>query len=147
MNTFSDSLGVALAMVTHFDPKLVGIVELSLRVSLTATLAASCLGLPLGAAIAVGRFPGRQTLTVFLNGDEIPTPAPSGERVRGDSFLLVANAAPERVLVTLPSRRFGVRWHLEVSTVEPDALDGRSFAARTLVQSEPHSLILLRRTS
>jgi isoamylase len=93
------------------------------------------------------RDPELRTLTVFLNGDEIPTPAPTGERVRGDSFLLVANAAPERVLVTLPSRRFGVRWHLEVSTVEPDALDGRSFAARTLVQSEPHSLILLRRTS
>jgi len=36
-------------------------------VSLTAVLVASALGLPLGAAIAVGRFPGRQALIVILN--------------------------------------------------------------------------------
>src|SRR5260221_3541519 len=67
VDTFSDSLAVASTLVTHFDPKLLAIVELSLRVSLTATFLAACLGLPLGAAIAVGRFPGRQTLTVLLN--------------------------------------------------------------------------------
>jgi tungstate transport system permease protein len=90
MNTFSDSLGVALALVTHFDPKLVGIVELSLRVSLTATLGASCLGLPLGAAIAVGRFPGRQTLTVFLNAMMGLPPVVVGLVV----YLLLSRAGP-----------------------------------------------------
>ena len=67
MSTFSDSLAVAAGLLTHLDPKLVAIVELSLRVSLTATLLAACIGLPLGAAIAVGRFPGRRALTVVLN--------------------------------------------------------------------------------
>jgi tungstate transport system permease protein len=67
MDTFSDSLSLAAGLVTHLDAKLTAIVELSLGVSLTATLLAACLGLPLGAAIAVGRFPGRQTLTVLLN--------------------------------------------------------------------------------
>ena len=43
------------------------IVLLSLEVSLSAVAAASLLGLPLGAAIAVGRFPGRHVLIVLLN--------------------------------------------------------------------------------
>ncbi|MFO1325074.1 MAG: ABC transporter permease [Burkholderiales bacterium] len=58
---------MAGSLVAHLDPKLVEIVVLSLEVSLTATLLASCIGLPLGAAIAVGRFPGRQPLIVLLN--------------------------------------------------------------------------------
>ncbi len=43
------------------------IVLLSLQVSLSAVVAASVLGLPLGAAIAVGRFLGRHALIVLLN--------------------------------------------------------------------------------
>jgi tungstate transport system permease protein len=50
-----------------FDAQLVQIVGLSLRVSLTAVLIACVIGLPLGAAIAVGRFPGRRALIVLLN--------------------------------------------------------------------------------
>ncbi len=67
MNTFSDSLTLAASLVGHLDAKLVEIVLLSLQVSMTATLLASCIGLPIGAAIAVGRFPGRQPLMVVLN--------------------------------------------------------------------------------
>src|SRR2546423_9037970 len=43
------------------------IVGLSLQVSLSAVALASLLGLPLGAAIAVGRFRGRHALIVVLN--------------------------------------------------------------------------------
>ena len=67
MDTFSDSLSVATGLVTHFDTRLAAIVELSLRVSLTATVIAACIGLPLGAAIAIGKFPGRRALTVLVN--------------------------------------------------------------------------------
>ncbi len=67
MNTVSESLALALGLVTHADANLVDIVVLSLQVSLTATYLAAWLGLPLGAAIAVGRFPGRDALIVFLN--------------------------------------------------------------------------------
>ena len=67
MNTFSESLAVAAGLIFHLDAKLVAIVELSLRVSLTATFLAACIGLALGAGIAVGRFPGRHALTVVLN--------------------------------------------------------------------------------
>ena len=67
MSPFSDSLALAAGLVTHLDPKLVAIVELSLQVSLTATILAAVIGLPLGAAIAVGRFGGRHFLTIVLN--------------------------------------------------------------------------------
>jgi tungstate transport system permease protein len=67
VNTFSDSFSVATGLVAHLDPKLLEIIGLSLRVSLTATLLAACIGLPLGAALAVGKFPGRHALTVVVN--------------------------------------------------------------------------------
>jgi len=67
LDTFSDSLSVATGLVTQFDARLATIVELSLRVSLTATVIAACIGLPLGAAIAIGKFPGRRALTVLVN--------------------------------------------------------------------------------
>ena len=49
------------------DPRLWQIVALSLGVSLSAVAIATVIGMPLGAAIAVGRFPGRQALIVVLN--------------------------------------------------------------------------------
>ena len=61
------SLGVALGLIGGADPTLAGIVLLSLELSLAAALLGAAVGLPLGALIAVGRFPGRTTLIVFLN--------------------------------------------------------------------------------
>ena len=67
MDTISQSVAVALGLVAHLDPRLAEIVGLSLAVSLTATLIAAAIGLPFGAAIAIGRFPGRASLIVILN--------------------------------------------------------------------------------
>jgi len=67
MNEISLALGEAGRLIAGFDASLYEIVLLSLRVSLTAVLIACVLGLPLGAAIAVGRFPGRRGLIVVLN--------------------------------------------------------------------------------
>jgi tungstate transport system permease protein len=67
MNEIWVALSEAGRLIGGLDVKLTEIVFLSLRVSLTAVLVASALGLPLGAAIAVGRFPGRQALIVALN--------------------------------------------------------------------------------
>jgi tungstate transport system permease protein len=57
----------ALALIASFDPEIVGIVALSLSVSLSASLIAMLIGAPLGGALAVGRFRGRQTLIVLAN--------------------------------------------------------------------------------
>ncbi len=57
----------AFEMLVRLDPELVEIVLLSLRVSLTAVAIAAAIGLPLGAALAVLRFPGRRVLIVLVN--------------------------------------------------------------------------------
>jgi tungstate transport system permease protein len=67
MNGIGQAFAEAAGLLFALDPGLVGIVALSLRVSLTAVLFACALGLPLGAAIAVGRFRGRRALIVALN--------------------------------------------------------------------------------
>jgi tungstate transport system permease protein len=62
-----DALFSGLQLVATLDLQLWQIVALSLAVSLSAVALASMLGLPLGAAIAVGRFPSRQAVIVVLN--------------------------------------------------------------------------------
>jgi tungstate transport system permease protein len=57
----------ALHMVLTGDPVLFAIVRLSLIVSLTAVLLAALIGVPIGAFIALTRFPGREGAIVFLN--------------------------------------------------------------------------------
>jgi tungstate transport system permease protein len=67
MNDFGTALIHAVRMVVTFDPHLAQIVLLSLRVSLGAVAIAALIGLPLGAAIALFRFPGRIVAVVFVN--------------------------------------------------------------------------------
>src|SRR3954471_12580982 len=67
MNDFSHSVAAALALIGNLDAELVGIVWLSLRVSLTASLIALAIGAPLGAWLAISRFRGRQALIVLAN--------------------------------------------------------------------------------
>lgn len=63
LGTLSD----ALILLGNFDHRLLEIVGLSLRVSLTALAIGALLGLPLGAWLAVASFPGRGALIVALN--------------------------------------------------------------------------------
>jgi len=86
----SEALSTALALLVGLDSKLVEIVLLSLRVSLSAVAIAALLGLPLGAAIAVGRFPGRQTVIVVLNALMGLPPVVVGLLV----YLLLSRAGP-----------------------------------------------------
>jgi tungstate transport system permease protein len=67
MNDFARSVGAALSLIGEADPELLGIVALSLRVSLTASIVALLIGSPIGAWLAIVRFPGRQTIIVLTN--------------------------------------------------------------------------------
>jgi len=67
MHEILQALATAIALVGSLDPELIGIVALSLRVSLSATVIAMMSGAPLGAMLAVSRFPGRQTVVVLAN--------------------------------------------------------------------------------
>ena len=61
------TLSDALLLLGNFDHRLLEIVGLSLRVSLSALLIGILLGLPLGALLAVSDFPGRGAVNVALN--------------------------------------------------------------------------------
>ncbi|WP_431854546.1 ABC transporter permease [Azospirillum sp.] len=67
MHDVSEAFSTALRLITSLDADLLEIVGLSLRVSLTAVLLAALVGLPLGAAVAALRFPGRRVAAVALN--------------------------------------------------------------------------------
>jgi len=59
--------GSALHLVLTGNPGLFAIVNLSLIVSMSAVLLAALIGVPLGAVIALTRFPGREGVIVALN--------------------------------------------------------------------------------
>jgi glycogen operon protein len=83
------------------------------------------------------------TLGVFLNGEEIPSRTPDGHEIDDDSFLLLFNAYGEPITFTLPTRRFGTRWAVELATganAPRDALN-----ARAEVTVDGRSVTLLRR--
>ncbi len=67
MTDFTAAFSAALSLVATLDDDLVEIVGLSLHVSLMAVMIASLIGLPVGAAVALFRFPGRTVAAVFLN--------------------------------------------------------------------------------
>lgn len=67
MNDFATAVSGAFALIGRFDADLREIVTLSLKVSLTASVCALIIGAPLGAALAVYRFPGRSALIVLAN--------------------------------------------------------------------------------
>jgi tungstate transport system permease protein len=90
MNPLLEAFGGALALMASADSALVQIVLLSLLVSLAAVVLATLIGLPLGAAIAVGRFRGRQGVIVLLNAFMGLPPVVVGLVV----YLLLSRAGP-----------------------------------------------------
>jgi tungstate transport system permease protein len=90
MESIGQALLGALALIGGADPTLGSIVALSLTVSLSAVVCAALLGLPLGAAVAVGRFPGRRGVIVMLNALMGLPPVVVGLVV----YLLLSRAGP-----------------------------------------------------
>ena len=90
MDDLAAALGAAARLIATGDGDLYSIVLLSLRVSLLAIVAGAIVGLPLGAIIAITRFPGRQTLTVVLNALMGLPPVVVGLLV----YLLLSRAGP-----------------------------------------------------
>jgi glycogen operon protein len=87
--------------------------------------------------------PDAHTIGVFLNGQEIPNRSHDGAPIVDDSFLLLFNAYGEPVTFTLPTRRFGARWVLELAT--GDGAPDDTVAARAQIHVDARSLVLLRR--
>ncbi len=81
---------VALSLLLNLDASLFQIVALSLQVSVLAVLIAAVLGFPLGAAVALWRFPGRGVMIVALNALMGLPPVVAGLMV----YLLLSRAGP-----------------------------------------------------
>ena len=67
MDNLASTFGQAFQLIFSLDPDLLEIIGLSMRVTFTALLIACVIGFPLGAVLAIGRFPGRSMLTVIVN--------------------------------------------------------------------------------
>ena len=80
----------AWQLIASGDTTLFAIVRLSLAVSLTAVAIATLVGLPLGAILALTRFPGRSAIIVVLNGFMGLPPVVVGLTV----YLLLSRSGP-----------------------------------------------------
>jgi tungstate transport system permease protein len=67
MDLLADSFFSALLLVASFDPEIVSIVAVSLKVSGTSTVIASLMGIPLGFFIAFESFAGKRMVITCLN--------------------------------------------------------------------------------
>lgn len=99
MQDFADSFSLAFGLILSADPELGEIVLLSLRVSLSATLAACAIGMSLGAAMAIFRFPGRGALLIVTNAMMGLPPVVVGLAI----YMLLSNAGPLGALSLLYS--------------------------------------------
>ena len=90
MGDIGSAFAEATRMIVAADRQLYEVVLLSLQVSLTAVAIATVVGLPLGAALAIRRFPGRQVLLVSLNALMGLPPVVVGLVV----YLLLSRAGP-----------------------------------------------------
>ena len=85
-----EAFALAAALIARWDSALVEIVRLSLAVSLSAVALATVLGLPIGAVLAIARFPGRSALVVGCNALMGLPPVVAGLVV----YLLLSRAGP-----------------------------------------------------
>ena len=90
MADFGSALRTAIELVLTLDSDLVEIVSLSLQISLGAVLIATVIALPLGAAVALLRFPGKRAVTILLNAAMGLPPVVVGLVV----YLLLSRAGP-----------------------------------------------------
>lgn len=94
METFVTAFAEAGALLVSFDDDFLSIVGLSLRVSLSAVALACLIGFPLGAIVALKRFPGRGFVILLLNTFMGLPPVVVGLIV----FLILSRAGPLGVL-------------------------------------------------
>jgi tungstate transport system permease protein len=57
----------AVPLIVHGDPFLMSLLSVTLRLAAVSTIAAVIIGLPIGAALGLGRFRGRRTLQLLAN--------------------------------------------------------------------------------
>ena len=85
-------------------------------------------------------------LGMFLNGEQIHHRGDRGERLLSDTFIVLMNAGAEPVTFTMPAKRYGRRWTVEISTVCPaDGAGHVSASTGEKVVIEARSMVVFRR--
>ncbi len=97
MQGFASEFSSALSLILNGDAELWAIVLLSLKVSVFAVLISALIGMPVGAALAVARFPGRRVLIVLMNALMGLPPVVVGLLV----YLMLSRSGPLGVLELL----------------------------------------------
>ncbi|WP_442958161.1 ABC transporter permease [Pinisolibacter sp.] len=87
---FASALAAAFGLIVGLDPAFLGVVALSLQVTLSALAIAAVIGLPLGALLGISRFPGRTVLVVVVNALMGLPPVVAGLLI----FLLLSRSGP-----------------------------------------------------
>jgi glycogen operon protein len=86
-----------------------------------------------------------RSLAFLLGGDSISTPDERGERIVGDTLLVLLNAHHEAVRYTLPPIEWGNDWEILLDTAGHSDAKRDHIAARGQVLVEGRSLIVLSR--
>jgi isoamylase len=81
-----------------------------------------------------------RAVTVFLNGEELPSPGPRGERITDHSFLLFFNADGEPRSFRIPGAVSDHRWQAVLDTADPKFADHDVLGGCTV---ESWSLVVL----
>ena len=99
MNLLWQVLHRPCPLITHGDPYLLSIISFTLQVAAIATAAGTLIGVPIGLAMALGRFRGRRRCSVLS-----PTPASRSRRWSWGScavlIFVAAGSARERCTST-----------------------------------------------
>ncbi|KAB2917490.1 MAG: ABC transporter permease subunit [Hyphomicrobiaceae bacterium] len=90
MHDFTTAFLEALRLIAVADASLMEIVWLSLKVSISATLLAAIVGLPIGALVAMGSFRGRSVVVLLINSLMGLPPVVVGLIV----YLMLSNSGP-----------------------------------------------------
>ncbi len=87
-----------------------------------------------------------KAISIFLNGEEMPTPGPKGERIIDECFLIFFNAHYEMLEFFIPKGLQNWEWLTIIDTTKPRFVQrGKRYTDEKLVEVEARSLILLQR--
>ena len=112
MNDLAQGLAEALRLLGRGDPELWSIIARTLAISGAATVLAMVAGVPLGYALARGRFPGRTALLAMVNTGMGMPPVVVGLVV----WLLLTRSGPLGGLDLIYTRRAMVLAQLVIAT-------------------------------
>jgi isoamylase len=87
-----------------------------------------------------------KSISVYLDGNQLPSVGPKGERISDDSFLLFFNAHYETLEFSLPNAMQHREWTVVIDTKEPRFVqDERRYTSSQAIPIVARSMVVLRR--